>query len=137
MRRIQHEDRDRGTITLFVAILAVAIFAALSLVVDGARKLAVASHTASAASEAARAGSQQLSGGAITGSAATINSSAAASAARQYLSAAGVQGNVTVNGNTLQVTTQEQWRPLFLGVVGVPAKTITGHATVKITGVRP
>lgn len=137
MSRLTQSERDRGTITLFVAILVVAIFAALGLVVDGARKLAVASHTSSTASEAARAGAQQLSGGAITGSAASINPSAAVSAAQQYLSAAGVRGSVTINGDTLQVTTQEQWTPLFVGAVGVSGKTITGHATVKITGVRP
>ena len=131
------DNTERGSATIFVTIMTFVILACLALVLDGSSKLSTASKVDATAREAARAGSQHLKGDAISGQAASIDPAAAVSAAQQYLAAACVSGTVSVQGNTLVVTTSKAWSPKLLGAFGVGSKTIRGRATVDMTRVTP
>jgi Flp pilus assembly protein TadG len=135
MRRApsRREPRDdRGAVTLFVAVFTVALLAAVGLVVDGGGKVRALQRADEAAREAARAGSQMLDvPSAVRGNGVRVDPAAAARAARAYLDAAGVEGTVTVRGNTVQVSTTLTYRPVFLSVAGVGPLTVTGSATAR------
>lgn len=127
--RADPRGRDRGSVSLFVVVISLALFVALGLVVDGSTRLRAASHAATSAQEAARAGGQALSGSAIQGQQGIVNPGAGAAAARSYLAQARVEGTVTVTGDTVTVTTNQPWKPTFLGAFGVGGGTLHGTAT--------
>jgi Flp pilus assembly protein TadG len=137
MRRIRaRRDDDRGAIALFVIVFTVALLAAVGLVVDGGGKVRALQRADEAAREAARAGSQMLDiPSAVRGDGVSIDPAAAARAARAYLDAARIDGTVTVEGNTVQVSTSVTYQPVFLGVAGVGPLTVTGTASARpVTG---
>lgn len=125
------DSRDRGSLTVFVAIFAVGLLLLTGLVVDGAAKLRAASRADATAEEAARAATEA----ALTrGSVVTVDRAAAVRAATAYLAAAGVQGTVTPLGpRSVQVTTAVNGRYLILGVLGDSDFQMTGQATATLT----
>lgn len=73
MRRRCHQERERGSLSAFVAIVAV-FFVAISVVVaDGARRLSNISRAEDLASEAARAAAATLDVGALAAGRAAID----------------------------------------------------------------
>jgi hypothetical protein len=126
------DDSDRGSISLFVVVIAIVLFAAIGLVVDGAGKVRAIQHADNAAQEAARAAGQQLEiPNAVRGGAPVLDTEAAAIAARAYLSSAAVQGTVSVSGTTITVDTSTVYKPVFSQLIGVGPMTVTGHATAR------
>lgn len=130
---------DRGSIGIMVAALALALFAVVGLIVDGAGKARVLARADDLAAGAARAGAQavDLAGYRTTGSI-SVNPARARAAARAYLSAAQVTGTVTLadGGRTLTVTVDDQYTPVFLSIVGAGHMNVTGKATVNLTEVQ-
>jgi hypothetical protein len=109
--------RDDGSMSLFVLVTVVGLFAVAALVVDGGGKLRALNNAEGVANEAARAGGQAVDAGkAISGEGITVDRNAAVAAARSYLAQAGVSGTVRVSadGASLQVTVIENYSPLFL-----------------------
>lgn len=127
-RHRRADDPERGSsAAVVVAALVPALLALCGLIYDGSTK-AEAGRTASlAAAEAARAAGQHLAGPAIQGQVAVVDPAAGASAARSYLSAAGVTGTVRVSGQTITVTTSVPWKPTINTYL--PGATLTGTAT--------
>jgi Flp pilus assembly protein TadG len=118
--------------TLFVVVFTVALLAAIGLVVDGGGKIRALQRADEAAREAARAGSQMLDvPSAVRGNGAHIDPAAAARAARAYLDAADVDGAVTVEGNSIRVSTRVTYQPVFLAAAGVGPMTVTGSAVAR------
>jgi Flp pilus assembly protein TadG len=130
---------DRGSIGIMVAALALALFAVVGLVVDGAGKARVLARADDLAAGAARAGAQavDLAGYRTTGSI-SVNPANARAAAHAYLNAAEVTGTVTLTdgGRTLNVTVDDQYTPVFLSIVGAGQMNVTGKATVNLTEVQ-
>ena len=88
-----------GSVSLFLVVAVLALFIAVGLVVDGGQKLRSTQRADDVASEAARAGVQSVQpASTVRGQPAQVNPEAAISAARHYLSVAGVAGTVTVTG---------------------------------------
>jgi len=109
--------QDDGSMSLFVAMTIVGLFAIAALVIDGGGKLKALNHAEGAANEAARAGGQALDAGkAISGEDITVDRNAAVAAARSYLARAHVSGSVRVSddGSSLHVTVHETYDPLFM-----------------------
>lgn len=125
---------DRGSITLFVVVIALGLFVAVGLVVDGGGKVRALQRADDVAAEAARAGGQAIQAGvAIRGEGAEASADEAQAAARAYLSSAGVAGSVTVTGGTrLTVDTSTTYTPVFLDMIGIGTQTTTGHAEVRL-----
>jgi putative Flp pilus-assembly TadE/G-like protein len=131
-RRALAAEREQGSVSVFLIIILVGVFAVFGLVVDGAGKVRTAQTAAATADEAARAAGQALDTGRVySGASPRPDTAAAARAARAYLRAAGVTGTVTVSGSTIHVTTRVTYRPKFLSAAGFGPWTLAGDATAR------
>lgn len=127
--------QEEGTLTLFTAIVAIALLAAVAFTVDAGQKLAAAAQARGLAAEAARAGAGQVSAAAAYagGGPFTLSPQAAVQAAQAYLSRAGHSGSVTVTGPaTIQVTVTVT-APAFPGLPGITGIRAEGTAAATLT----
>lgn len=132
-------DRDRGSVTVFLAITMVGLLVLLGLVADGGAKLRATQRAEAVASEAARAGGQALDLPAATaGHPTRVDRTAAVAAARDYLAAAGATGTVAASNDRtrLTVTVTSTAPTVFLSLIGISilTSTATAHA-VLVAGV--
>lgn len=127
-------ERERGSLTVFTAVLAVALLVMAGLVVDGTGKLRAAQQADAIAEEAARAGADSLNTAALrAGGPVTVDPQAAISAAQAYLNSAGVHGTVSQPGPTLISVTVTISRPTaILDLIGIDSWTVTGNATANL-----
>ena len=119
---------ERGSSTIWFAIVAAGLFMVAGLVADGSTKIRAARMAQLAANEAARAAGQHLTPAAIEGKIADVDPAEGASAAQDYLSQIGVSGTVTVQGRDVVITTSVPWSPRFLPIGG---KDMQGTATTE------
>ena len=131
MRRRLRAQRERGSLSLMLAIVTVAVFAVLALVVDGGGRLQALAKAQATAQEAARTGAQTLNyGQAVSGNGFTVDTSGqAVTAAQAYLHQAGVTGTVTPQGNRLEVTVTADYRPVF---PFFGSWQVTGHGSAQL-----
>lgn len=131
LKHAEREPRDeRGAVTIYFAIVIVSLLLGIGLISDGASKIRAGRKVTLAASEAARAASQHLQPGVVIGQDAQVDPAKGAAAARSYLRAAGVNGTVSVTGDTVRITTTLAWRPEFYGGL-FSGSTLTGTATAE------
>ncbi len=131
-------DGERGSLTLVLAVLMVALLALAGLVIDGGRKLNQSASAYAIAQEAARAGA-----GMVDRSAAyrlgtfRVDEGEALAAARAYLTGAGYSGSVTSDGTQrIRVTVTVTKPTLVLSLIGIDSMTSTGSAVASlVTGV--
>lgn len=126
---------DRGSMSLFFALSALAILIVMGLLIDGGGALNAANRATSLAQEAARTAGQQLDPAqAIEGTAITIDPDAAAGAAQDYLAAADVHGTVEITdgGQSLTVTVHDSCATYFAQFVGAGTINVTGTATAQL-----
>ena len=125
---------DHGSVAVVMPILAVGMLSMAGLVVDGGTALGARGRAADVAQQAARAGADALAPNSLRSrspSGLVVNPAAAAAAANQVLAAGSVQGQITVSGDVVTVTTQVQRRTAMLSAVGI--NTVTGRATATAT----
>jgi len=140
MRRLDAlpEDRERGSLTLMLAVLMVALLALAGLVIDGGRKLNQSSRAYAIAEEAARAGAGLVdTSAAYRSGRLVIDEAAALAAARAYLADAGYTGSVSPDGTQrIRVTVTLTQPTLVLSLIGVDSMTSKGSAVASlVTGV--
>ncbi|MEO6822337.1 MAG: pilus assembly protein TadG-related protein [Candidatus Nanopelagicales bacterium] len=126
---------EQGSVTLFVAITVTGLLVLVGLVVDGGGKVRAAQRASRVAAEAGRVAGQQIDvRAAIEGKPLRVDVPAAIEAARRYLRAAQVSGQVLVSSDrrriTVVVTTSE--RTVFLGLVGISELAAHGSAYVDL-----
>lgn len=129
------ERRDeRGSVSLFAVVLAVAMIVVIGLVVDGGAKVHAQQYARAVAREAARAGGQAVAGPqAVLGQDPVVDPYTARAAAQAYLDAAGLPGTVTVTGGThLHVEATAEYTPVFLSIVGAGTQHVTGQADARL-----
>jgi len=127
-------EGEKGSLTLFVAVIATALLAVIGLAYDGAGKVQATQQADLAAAEAARAAGQKLNVGTAAsegGRFSPMDPAAAAAAANRYLAAAGLNGSASVTGETVTVTTTVQWTPVLLTMIGIGPQAVEGHATAR------
>jgi Flp pilus assembly protein TadG len=117
-RESEHHP-ESGSITVFLVVLTLALFALVGLVVDGGRAVAARSAAAGEAEQAARLGAGQLSLDAIRSGTISIDPVGAVRAAQSYLRAAGTVGTVTATAQIVVVHIQSSEPTVILGIVGV------------------
>jgi Flp pilus assembly protein TadG len=131
--------RDRGSLTLMLAVLFPVLLAFAGIVVDGGNELAQRENAAAAAQEAARAGAGMVNQSAAYSSGTfTVDTTQALAAARSYLASAGYSDySVTATGpETIAVTVTITVPTKVLSIIGIKTMTATGHATASlITGI--
>lgn len=118
--------------TAFLVALTTSLLALAGLVLDGGLALATKVQAAGVAEAAARAGAQAIDLSAYRlDNRLMLASDQAASRAQAHLSAAGVDGKVTVSGNTVTVVVNASQRTQLLGLVGISSISVqaTGHAS--------
>lgn len=131
------EDRERGALSLMVAIVALAALILIGLAFDGGKKAQATQRAVAVADEAARAGGQAVTSEAVIGEGpAAVDVSAAVAAAQSYLNAAGVQGDISVTdgGRHLVVATTIEFQTVFLGLIGIDVMTVTGTGEADLLG---
>ena len=138
-RRLAGRARpDRGSITLMLAALGVALIALAGIVIDGGTKLRAAENADAVAQEAARAGAAMVDQStAYAHGTFVVDQAQAISAARAYLTAGGFQGTVTASGReTIQVRVRITEPTRVLSIIDINSMTSTGSATASlVTGI--
>jgi hypothetical protein len=125
---------DEGSVTLYVVITALALFAALGLVADGGAATATKSRAIADAYAAARAGAQALARPALaTTGTVTTDPAIARQAALDYLDSIGIQrgARVEVSGRQVRVTVTLTQPARILSMFGVHAFTVTGSGSAS------
>ena len=101
---IRHED-ERGSMTGFVAIVAIALVMVAGMAYDGGQVIKAHGAARNYAHQAARAGAQEIDLGHLRSTGEPrLDPSAAESAALNYLRRVGVEGRVSVSDASITVT---------------------------------
>jgi len=120
---------ERGSLTAFLVLLVVPLFALVGLVVDEGRAMAVQQAAAVEAEQAARAGAGQVSIADLRLGRVELDVPAALAAAERYTVLAGHPGTATVVGSTVTVRVVVHVPTAILGIVGVTAITVSATAS--------
>ena len=129
-------DSERGSLSLMIVVLFVALVALTGVVVDGGAKLTGDENAVAVAQEAARAAATSVDvSDAYSTGAFVVDKQQAIAAARSYLAAAGyTQYSITAEGpDAIQVSVRVTEPTRFLSLVGVDSFTCTGTATASLT----
>jgi uncharacterized membrane protein len=121
---------QRGSVSAFVVIMAVALIACAGLVLDGGRLVAGRSEAADHAENAARIGAQEA--WALRGDGWEVDPNAAEAAAQSYLASEGLSGVVSVSGRTISVQVTVSKTMTLLGVVGPTERQLTATRTAAL-----
>lgn len=122
-------SEEQGSLTAFLAVLAVGLFALVGLVVDGGRAVVAKREAIDVAEQAARVGADQLSVDALRGGNVVVDAAAASTAVARYLRAAGEQGTATVTGDGVTVQVSSSSSTVILGIVGISAIPVSASAS--------
>ncbi|HVA08060.1 MAG TPA: pilus assembly protein TadG-related protein [Acidimicrobiales bacterium] len=120
---------EGGSLSAFLAVLAVALFVLVGLVLDGGRILSAKRTAMDVAEQAARTGADQLSLDALRAGQFVVDPSAASTAVARYLAAAGQSGTVEISGSTVVVHVETTVHTVVLGIVGINKISVASSAT--------
>jgi Flp pilus assembly protein TadG len=129
------QERDQGSISLFVVVFFLALLAAAGLIVDGGAKLRTARQASAIAEEAARAGAGRINTDRAyaQGGRFTIAPGTATAAARTHLTTSGATGSATVvNGQQIRVTVTITKPTVLLAAFGISEVSATKTATANL-----
>lgn len=127
-------DGDRGSLTLMLSVMMVALLALAGLVIDGGRKLNESEKAYALAEEAARAGAGEVNRSVAYGSGVfKVDQSQAISAAQAYVASTGDAGSVTaVGADKIRVTVTITANTDVLSLIGIDTMTSTGTAVASL-----
>ena len=124
---------ERGSITAFVAVLAITFIACAGLAVDGGRLVAARVQLADHAENAARAGVQEVTS--LRSGEPDIDVSEARSTAAAYLRSWGVSGEVSATTEEVTVSVSRVVPMSILGLFGVCSRMVSAQRSAKaVTG---
>ena len=124
---------ERGSITAFVAVLAITFIACAGLAVDGGRLVAARVQLADHAENAARAGAQEVTS--LRSGEPDIDVSEARSTAAAYLRSWGVSGEVSATTEEVTVSVRRVVPMSILGLFGVGSRMVSAQRSAKaVTG---
>lgn len=126
---------ERGSVTAFTVVFAMALLICAGLVVDGGAKIRAYREAYAVAEEASRAGAGQvdIDRAYAEGGRFKIDAAKALSAARTYLGNAGHPGQATMAGErTIQVTVTVSKPTALLSLIGVDSVTAKASASARM-----
>lgn len=130
--RLRKQEQDRGSATPWFLMIVMAAFLFVGVSVDTGGKLQAANRAEAVAGEAARAGANALDYSPSKIGDIHLGFARAQNAAEKYISVAGYQGEVTVTGREVTVTTTGTYKPVFLTAIGIRSLPVDGHATARL-----
>ena len=134
MNRPRPDASERGSVTVFVTIITVALLAVGGLVADGGRILTARREAANAAESAARAGAQAIDLHALrTTGELVLDPTVARTDAYAYLRANGYTGVVTADTNHVHVTVTIRRPTVMLSAIGLRSYSVTGDGDATPT----
>lgn len=124
---------ERGSISIWLAMSSFVMVFLVGLAVDLGGQVHTQQRGHDLAAQAARTGAEEVKGGAaIEGRALGIDTARARTAAEKYLKEAGITGTVSVTGETLTVTVQDDYPTKFLELIGISNLAVTSTATAHL-----
>lgn len=125
---------ERGSISIWMVTSSFVMMVLVGLAVDLGGQVHTQQRARDLAAQAARTGGQEVQAApAIEGRYLNVDASAARSAAEDYLSAAGIDGTVSISGgDTIIVDVTDTYEPRFLGLLGIDHLAVTGTATARL-----
>ncbi|USQ77788.1 pilus assembly protein TadG-related protein [Ornithinimicrobium cryptoxanthini] len=135
LRQVSTKAQDRGSVSVFVIVIATAFLIMTGLAVDVSGQIHAMQEARSLARQAARAGGQELNlPTGVRGRAAVADPGAAAAAAQNYLAHAGANGSASVTSPTsITVVVTTAYPTKFLSIIGVGSLSASGTADARIT----
>lgn len=135
VRKSLWEGAERGSVGVFVIVIAASFLIMVGLAVDVSGHLHAMQEARATAREAARVGGQQVqTPTGVRGLGAVADPGQAAAAAEAYLASAGVAGSASVTGPaSISVDVTSVYPTTFLSIVGVGTLSATGTAEARIT----
>lgn len=125
------DERGGGSVSVWMLLMVPVILVMAGLVFDGSRQISATQAAQDAAVAASRAGTDAAATPQLAGhDGATV----AVQAARQALSAAGVDGSVQEDGSTITVTTSQSRPTVFLSAIGISQVRGHGQAHAQLVG---
>jgi len=126
---------DRGSMTAFVAVTAVALVMLAGMVYDGGQVVSATARARSDAAKAARAGAQEIDLTALRSTGETaLDPARAEESALAYLDEAGATGTVTVDGPKITVTVTIN-QPMH--ILPLPDRTVVATETATALDEEP
>ncbi len=127
---------DSGSITAFVALMLVAVFVLMGLVVDGGSALSARQAATDEAEQAARAGAGALAVSALRSGVVEIDQQQAIEAAVDFTVAAGHPGTATVSAGVVTVEVHYRIHTAILGIVCLDTLPVFATASaIDVQGV--
>ncbi|WP_329578259.1 hypothetical protein OG500_08465 [Kitasatospora sp. NBC_01250] len=138
--RVRRGGRDRGTISIFVALSATTLMLFLGIVLDCGGRLRAIERTDALAAEAARVGGQQIDQAALLGGEGPrIDTAAAYAAANAYLKPYGLSAEPPDPANpppatatSITVVINTTYRTALLGLFDTPTLTVHGSGSATV-----
>jgi len=133
-RRDKRGRGERGSISIWMVTSSFVMMVLVGLAVDLGGQVHAQQRARDLAAQAARTGGQQVQAApAIEGRYLQVDASAARSDAEAYLSAAGIDGTVSISGgDTITVNVTDSYEPRFLALLGIDHLDVTGTATARL-----
>ncbi len=137
LRAMRRPD-DAGQSTTLYVVLVAALIVVAGLVVDGGAYMQAKDRSTHVAQEAARAGANAVSGSTVLGAPLPqVNAVQAETKAQEYISAAGMEGSVRVEGDLVTVEVTDKRRTTFLGIVGISSVSATSQESARLVNRDP
>jgi Flp pilus assembly protein TadG len=131
---MKHIRDERGSaLTIGTVLLATVFTLILGIAVDLSGQVQTKRQAFDVAAQAARAAGQQLDADRFlnSGGALRLSSSDARRAALDYIQAAGMTGEVAIDGTDITVTATAQYTPVVLSILGIQTLSVTGTANAR------
>jgi Flp pilus assembly protein TadG len=124
---------ERGSVSVLVLGLSLALLVAVGFAVDGTRKGLAYSQATAIAEEAARAGAQALRVRALAdGTDAAVEPAVAEAEAQRYIATSGATGTAHADEREVVVDTVVTRTTIFLGSIGIAEFTVHGHGAAVL-----
>lgn len=123
---------ERGSVTAFVVVIALAFIVAAGLVIDGGLALAGKTTALDEAQQAARTAATAFAQGPLRDGQIVINPGPALADAQAYIAATGDSGTVTLDGTLIHTHISHRQPTKILGLFGVGVITVSADATARI-----
>ena len=128
-RKARKGSRDeKGVLSAFVAVMAVALLVIVGLGVDTNRAIAAQRMAADEAEQAARTGAGQISVPELRDGRVRLDDSEAVNAAVGFTVSSGHPGTATASGGVVTVRVAVRVPTVILGIVGIQALKVVGTA---------